>query len=94
MLPSNDVPTIKIPHFDKIIHFGLYFMFSFLLYKSFVELRLIIALSISYGAIIEFLQDVLTTSRSFDWLDILANSFGVTFFIIFVLILEHSKTNK
>ena len=69
-------------------------MFSFLLYKSFVELRLIIALSISYGAIIEFLQDVLTTSRSFDWLDILANSFGVTFFIIFVLILEHSKTNK
>ena len=89
-MPSSDIPSTsflsKIPHFDKIAHFGLYFIFTLLLISGFmlqypVEkgksylLGGLIAFSI--GLIIEFLQSLMHLGRSGDFYDMIANSVGI-----------------
>ncbi len=85
--PADDGPDIKIPHFDKLVHFIFYFVAAFLgsLFlrertKGLIPLGksiLIVVLAVSlYGIIIEVLQDVYTTERSMELYDALANSLG------------------
>lgn len=88
--PGNKVdrvPFLDIPHIDKVIHAGMYFIlsFSFLFeinknsfYQS-LKLRLsviVIILAVSYGIILEILQSFLFVNRSGDFYDFLANSIG------------------
>ncbi len=76
--------SIGISNFDKIVHFALHFLLAlswfFATQKNIVKRKtktiLIIGL-ISYGIIIEALQDGMTTHRQADFYDILANSIGV-----------------
>lgn len=66
-----------IPHFDKVIHFLIYFVLGFWFLLSF-ELKFlpkVLVGLIAMGVSIELLQG-LTPSRSFDYFDIMANSFG------------------
>lgn len=70
---------------DKIVHFIFYFLFVYLWSKAFNNKKnfLILCIAISYGIIIEILQEVVTQSRNFDYFDILANTIGaVTAFFI------------
>ena len=89
-LPSNSIPKsslLEIPHFDKIVHFGLFFVLAMFIISEQNTLRLqggltrkaiILALSftIAYGLIIEFLQYFLLPSRSGGLFDFLANTLG------------------
>ena len=79
------VPFLDIPHIDKVIHMGMYFIlsFSFLFeinnnsFYQTLRLKLLIVvlvLSISYGFTLEILQSFLFTERSGDFYDFLANS--------------------
>ncbi len=88
--PSSGFPSIRIiniPHLDKVVHLGLYFVFTILLISENNALRskggvtkraiyFAFALSIPYGVLIELLQLLLFTSRSADFIDILANTSG------------------
>lgn len=80
-IPQQEDP-ITIPYFDKIVHFLMYFVFSWLfLYENFhsniakkkkpIKIYLItIFLSLIIGGIIEIIQSDFTTYRSgniFDW---------------------------
>ncbi len=85
---ESDLPSIKIPHIDKLVHFIFYFVSGILGILSLKEffneahirqkgiLYLFCSLAV-YGIIIEILQSVLTVTRSGEVLDFLANTIGV-----------------
>ena len=99
LTPSNDIPTVNIPNLDKLVHAFFHFVFTilwFLFFKKQVkknnQFKLIIAavcFSLLFGIGIEILQDKLTTTRSGDFFDVLANLTGAT--IAFVLVLFAKK---
>jgi len=77
----------KIPHFDKIIHFTFYFVACVLgvLFlrertKGTIQLGkallIIMLATIGFGILMEVLQHNLTTERSGDFFDGLANTIG------------------
>jgi len=89
-ISGNDldkVPKINIPHFDKIVHFGMYSILQYLFILNFSKTRckltfinyLIITsvFSVSYSIIMEFAQTYLFEKRSGDFFDVLANTTGV-----------------
>jgi VanZ family protein len=90
-IPANDLPIkpfLNIPHFDKIVHFSLFFVFCLLLLRPFKKLQLnyyLLAplISISLGAILEFSQHTLSNTRSSDIKDFIANSMGIIASVIF-----------
>lgn len=86
---SAPTPDLKIIGFDKLVHFGCYFVLNVLLVATAMEHRNksinrdkapIIQLlgttiaAVIYGVVIEFIQDLV--GRSFDFFDIVANSLG------------------
>jgi len=84
----NEVQKIRIPNLDKVVHFIFYTTSSFLWSWALLNkkastfklnLTLIVFGLILFGLMVEFLQDILPTQRSFEWLDVLCNSLGVLF---------------
>jgi VanZ family protein len=99
----SNLPSFGVSGADKYVHFTFHFVFTILwgyyswLNQSNIELkkiRVIIFSSVSYGIIIEILQEVFTTTRHADILDVLANLTGATmaFFIFFLIKKNKSKT--
>jgi len=81
-LPSN---SLEIPHLDKIVHFGLFYILGIFLcaelkYQTSLSYKkiglIVIALVALYGAIIELLQYYLFVNRSGDYIDLLADISG------------------
>lgn len=99
----NEVQKIHIPHIDKIVHFVFYTASAFLwawalLNKKSVTYKLNIMLIVLglmfFGLMIEFLQDILPTKRSFEWMDVLSNTLGVLCGTIIYLIYSKFKPHK
>lgn len=88
-LISLDLKSVGdiVPSFsDKIFHFSAYFLFTWIWFNAFYYkfnftkikgLSITVIGAIIFGIVIEVLQWLVTTSRSFDLLDILANILGV-----------------
>lgn len=85
-LPGQDIPDphLNIPHLDKMVHWGMFFIMALLLcneleYQTRFSLRKIFLISVSviflYGGIIEILQEHFF-NRSGDVLDLLADVAG------------------
>ncbi|MCY1636244.1 VanZ family protein [Marinifilum sp. D737] len=87
-IPGNDLPktsAIHIPHFDKLVHFGMFFImgiflmaelsFQTKLKKSQILLITIILVAV-YGGTIEYLQQNYFTNRSGDYIDLAADILG------------------
>ncbi len=85
-ISSSGMPKIGIAHLDKVVHFGIFFGFTFL-WLSFLYLRnnlklstraivMFFIVSIIYGTLIEVFQELFTSSRAFDIFDILADTLG------------------
>lgn len=89
-MPGSDVPRLSFLSFlpmDKIVHFILFAVFSFLLsigflrQYSFPRIRfnsIIIAFCISviYGGVMEYLQGTVFEDRTSDWIDFVMNLCG------------------
>jgi len=87
-VPGDELPktnAIHIPHFDKIVHFGMFFIMGIFLMAEFriqTKLKrntiLIISLLLIgiYGGAIEFLQQNYFVNRSGDYMDLLADILG------------------
>ena len=83
---SADLPKVKIFGIDKLVHFGFHYVLTFLwflyLFTKNINnynnsyLRAALLLSTIYGILIELLQQILTTTRQADVLDVLANFTG------------------
>lgn len=85
-IPGEDIPDVRwnIPHLDKVVHFGMYFILSLLLVyplEKYTSLRLktifliVFLVSFIYGGIIELLQHYLF-NRSGDLWDLSADILG------------------
>lgn len=83
------VPLIDLPHFDKVGHFGLFFILAVLLYMAlkpfspFFRTIFFLSYCAVLGAATEYLQTRIP-ERSGDWLDFIADIAGsvVGFLII------------
>lgn len=88
-MPPQDVDKVKFidfPHIDKVVHFCLYFVMGVLvvavlslngtLKKSKWLLLVSISICFIYGWIIEIFQQVLFTGRSYEVMDIVADTAG------------------
>lgn len=76
-LPKID---LKIPHIDKIVHFGLFFIFSFftlLESKSSKALTVATLTGLGYAGFIEIVQWLALPARSGDWFDFMADAAGL-----------------
>ncbi|MEP0214770.1 MAG: VanZ family protein [Cellulophaga sp.] len=85
---NTDLPSVKIPNIDKLVHFTFYSVATILgvlslkeffkvkKVKSLIVWYLVFSL-IAYGIIIEVLQNTVTVTRSAEFLDFVANTIGV-----------------
>jgi VanZ family protein len=101
----SDLPKLEIQSADKLYHFIAYASLSFsvaLHYRNYREKNIslksfsgIFFLTILFGIIIEVLQESLTTYRTFDYFDMLANTLGsLTGLVIISVLLQFLKINK
>ena len=85
--PSLPDTGWEIPHFDKVVHMGMYFVMSALLWWEFKrshkeEVKVWHAwigaflCPVIFSGCVELLQEYCTTYRGGDWLDFLANTIG------------------
>lgn len=79
-LKSVNMSEPPFPHFDKVAHFAAHSILSFLFLLNWNKLNLAFIQSLCIGVGIEVAQ-YFVPSRSFDVLDMLANSLGALFLI-------------
>lgn len=73
----NEIKMVYIPGLDKLIHFVMYMILTILLLKSIKGRKYqIIGFSIFYGVLMEVLQFLISSGRSFEMYDIIANISG------------------
>ncbi len=90
-LPANELPAkslLKIPHFDKMVHFSLFFVLCLLFFRPFKSLQLkqyffAPLISVTISALLELVQHSITSSRSSDIHDFLANFSGILVSVLF-----------
>ena len=88
LIPLNGVPLPSIHYGDKVVHFFLYFflvVFWLLAFKKLWKYKCILFFAaVSWGVIIEFMQEYLVAHRTGDVFDALANTMGAIFgFLVF-----------
>lgn len=84
LMPPQNLPgksLWRIPHFDKMVHFGMYFILAVLMVRPLrmVQLRIwmtTIITSVVVGGLIEILQFAVTSMRSANWGDFGADVAG------------------
>ncbi len=95
LVKINNLPNAGISHADKIFHFLVYSVLAFLWVNTFFfkfkykKTKAIIyaaLFSIIFGIIIEVLQGSVTASRHTDIYDAIANTLGVLFIVLILLI--------
>jgi VanZ family protein len=91
-LPGNMIGSgSRIPYFDKWVHIGLFgmlgflWMLPFLLYRPGKRRGLVLVVSglIVYGLLMEFFQLYFIPGRSFEIMDVMADTAGVLFALLF-----------
>lgn len=89
-IPGNDLPHNKfldsIPHLDKIVHFVLFTVFTFLLYfekkiankviRTVDHIQLIL-IAATYGACTEIIQGLMIFERTGSWFDYLTDLIAI-----------------
>jgi len=87
LIDPKNLPPVNFSFSDKVAHCLAYFalaltwffalFFKTVTKKQVLKQTLLFLGLVLYGIFIEFLQDRLTTYRTFDYYDMLANSIGV-----------------
>ncbi len=98
---SKELPEVNIPNLDKLVHAFFHFVFTILWFlvfkkhiakkKQLLTLFFVVCFSVLFGIAIEIIQDKCTTTRSGDFLDVLANVFGAMMAFGFVLFAKKIK---
>lgn len=85
--------NFSFKHGDKVIHFTLFFIFTVLLYFTtyFKKKIHLLGIPILLGICIELIQYLMGMGRTFDILDIIANSLGVI--LAYRLIVNNNNNN-
>jgi VanZ family protein len=87
LIKVTNIPNLEVKNIDKIFHSFAYFVLAtcwlFAYYKKPKIKYIIITACVFFGIIIELLQTNLTAYRTGDFIDVLANAFGVLLALIF-----------
>lgn len=104
LITFSKLPSLGVSGADKYVHFTFHFIFTLLwgyyswLNQNKTELKKIITIvfiSILFGILIEFMQEVFTVTRRADVLDVLANLAGATAaFLVFSFIYKKKSKSK
>lgn len=91
----DKVPLIKIPYFDKVVHFGMYFSLMSVIIlenrktiKTTKNLFIFGLIPFFYGIVIEILQSSFTVTRSGNVSDALADTLGIIVSIMLWLLIR------
>ncbi len=102
-IPAENLPKkpfLAIPHFDKVVHFGLFFVFCLLLFVPFKKLQknyLVLAPLVAFilSAVLETIQHLVSSSRSSNLYDFIANTLGIiTAVLVYHYIISGTKMEK
>ncbi|HEU4789090.1 MAG TPA: VanZ family protein [Flavobacterium sp.] len=105
LVNSNEIPVINIPNLDKCVHVFFHLVFTFvwfLVFSRHLQIGTIlkpllysVVFSFVFGITIEILQSLITTTRSADVFDVLANTIG-TLLAVFVVVIcnKHNILNS
>lgn len=93
LLPPQDLPKVELFRgADKVIHLGMYLVFSLLgcwalkTENNRTAIWFILFITIGWGLLMEFIQLEMRMGRSFSWFDALANTTGaLTGILVYVL---------
>jgi len=94
VIPANDLPRIKIQNIDKLVHFGLFLVYGFLMSgaiiidnkKKYIFIVVILCLFL-FGWIMETIQGFLP-DRTSDIKDIMFNTSGAILGVSVYLVLK------
>jgi VanZ family protein len=83
-MPAEDIPQtplFSIPYFDKVVHFGMYFILAVLLIRPLKTIQnevllFTLLITVFVGGMIEILQFAITNTRSANWGDFFADIAG------------------
>lgn len=103
--PSSSFPSGKffsIPHFDKVVHFGLYLVFALLMLLELPKGRVRpgsaavrVLVAVVYGLLIELMQLLVFRGRGAEYQDFMANTLGaVSALGLHKLLLGGAKNGK
>lgn len=85
LMPSSDVPSVRIPHIDKLVHFLMFGGLSSVILMDYSRFRrhlgwsqwiVVASLSAAIGGLIELLQDSMEMGRGAEWNDFIADTLG------------------
>jgi VanZ family protein len=96
-IPGSNIPEseiFKIPHFDKLVHFSLFFVFTILLNYGFQKQNnnsalkrynytIAVVSGVIYSVITEVIQYYFIAGRSGEYLDFVANITGIVSGVLF-----------
>lgn len=87
---------IQIENIDKVVHYGLFFCLSMLLYQAYrIRSWYLILIPFAISFLIEVFQGVLPFNRSYDVWDLAANLSGiVTAYFVIQLVLYYKKNRS
>lgn len=97
LVSLSDVPSLGFDFDDKIYHSLAYFILTLVLFNYFNAIKkknaLVISVTIAivYGIIVELLQYTLTTWRTFDIYDAIANTLGAIIASVLIGVLLKGK---
>jgi len=93
--------SISVPNFDKLVHFGIYFIFTIVWFAYFEGIKFVTPilkgvlkaalLAFLTGVSIEFLQQGFTKARSGDVKDVFANCLGIVSAVVFLYQIKKYK---
>lgn len=92
--------SLDFPHADKLVHFVMYMVLTYLLLRSLAKenllasrkwLAVIILIPIILGILMEFIQGQYLVERNFELLDIIANISGTLIACIFYKIFNKKR---
>jgi VanZ family protein len=110
-MPASAIPEqsfFNIPHFDKLVHATIFFIFSFLIcvgfyYKNSIykkkqvlysQFIIVLIVGLIYGGITEIIQEYFLIDRDGDWIDFCANTVGVFMGILGFSLLKNTRILK
>lgn len=103
LVSFSDLPSVKIKSADKYVHMTFHFVFillwGFYVSEKYGAIRIpkisrLVFASIGYGILIEILQELLTTTRHADLMDVLANLTGAILGLTVFVVINRRKLSR
>jgi len=92
-MPGQHIPSfsfLEMLSFDKWVHAGMFFVLCSLIFfhilqksRSSLTIHIFFVIAIVYGGSLEIMQGTLFSNRSADWNDVIANTIGCVFGLMF-----------